>query len=113
MVGFRLNVSETDRWEGMIVIKGSAGWVGRQVRICRLCSDTSVQTVATIRLDQGKAVCDDPKLLSEWVADGVKGRPDTPRLFPKDGQRFLDELPYVYRYTYLWAEPADEEPSCN
>ncbi len=95
--------------KGEQVIKGTAGWVGDQVRICKLCGDTSIETVATIRLDHGSVACDDSKLLSEWVADGIKGRPGQPRVFPKDGQPFLDELPYVYRYTYLWAEPVDEE----
>ncbi len=38
-----------------------------------------------------------------WKA-GILGRPEAGRVFPQDGTRFLDELPYMDRSSYYWAE---------
>ena len=64
-------------------IQGSKGWAGNHVRICKLGGDTSINTVANIKLDQGVVVCDDDECLALWVEQGIRGRPDQPLLFPK------------------------------
>jgi hypothetical protein len=47
-----------------------------------------------------------PEMFRSWESEGIVGRGSQGRLYPKDGQKFLDELPFMYKSAYLWAEPA-------
>lgn len=85
--------------------EGDPGWVGSEVRILGLDATGDPVRVCAVRLEQGVAVCQPPRF-PEWDEQGIVGRAEAGRLFPRDGQRFLDELPYAYRSAYLWAEKA-------
>lgn len=84
------------------------GWTGPEVRLCKTSEDLEAETVATVRLSDdspAQAWCDSREIMAKWEAVGVVGRADRGRVFPRDGQAFLDELPFAYRSAYLWAEP--------
>jgi hypothetical protein len=56
-------------------------------------------------LDENNMVkCTAAWLLDTWCEEGILGRHTEGRLFPKDGQRFLNELPYAYRGGYHRAQ---------
>lgn len=55
--------------------------------------------------DAGTVECDNAAFRDAWLQAGIVGRADHGRLFPEDGQAFLDELPYVYKGGYVRAEP--------
>ena len=76
-----------------------------QVKIQGLDQNAQITTVALVGVEEtsGLALCDSSDLAQEW-SKGVVGRQQNGRLFPSDGQRFLEELPFVYRSAYLWAE---------
>ena len=82
-----------------VMAKGDPGWVGAHVRIVELYGDAQTRIFANVRLVDGVVTCDRDELMDEWCREGVKGRASSPRLYPSDGQAFLDELPYAYRYT--------------
>jgi len=83
------------------------GWVGNRVILCKPGADDKPSTVAEVWLDAGgKVKASAPDFLKDWEKEGIVGRGDHGRLYPKDGQKFLDELPYMYKSAYLWAEPA-------
>lgn len=75
-----------------------------QVRIRRLNSEAEPTDYATVSLRDGQAVTDNEELMEKWQKAGILGRPEAGRVFPQDGTRFLDELPYMYRSSYYWAE---------
>lgn len=85
--------------------EGDPGWVGPVVKVMALDATSSPEVVCVVRLRDGRAVAH-PDSFPEWETEGVLGRSQSGRVFPGDGQRFLDELPYAYRSAYLWAEPA-------
>lgn len=76
-----------------------------QVRIRELNDDAEPVDVATVGLRaDGKAVTEHEQLMKDWEKLGILGRPESGRVFPQDGAKFLDELPYMYRSVYFWAE---------
>ncbi len=86
---------------------GTPGWVGRTVELISHSSASGRTIEARVWLDAADhLLCDRPELLDRWSRDGVLGRSQQGRLFPRDGQRFLDELPFVYRTPYLSAVPS-------
>ena len=52
---------------------------------------------------------DDTRWQAFWTREGIVGRSQTGRVFPSDGQAFLDELPFVYKTIYLMAVPRRDE----
>lgn len=76
-----------------------------QVKIQGLDQNSQITTVALVGYEEtsGLALCDSPDLSQEWCR-GIVGRQQNGRIFPSDGHRFLEELPFVYRSAYLWAE---------
>jgi hypothetical protein len=87
--------------------QGDPGWVGGAVRLQKLGPDgaPSLVAVARLSLDGSAVTCDRPELLEQWAQKGIVGRASHGRLFPHDGQAFLDELPYMYKSAYFFAEP--------
>ncbi len=87
---------------------GDPGWAGNAVRLRRLDESAEARDVTTVRLDtvSRSATCDHAALMDSWKEQGIVGRASQGRVYPRDGQGFLDELPYAYRSAYLWAEPA-------
>ena len=62
--------------------------------------------LGTARLNTaGTVECDNVRMQHTWEDHGIVGRASRGRLFPKDGQSFLDELPFVYKGGYVRAEP--------
>lgn len=88
---------------------GSPGWVGPTVALLSLEPDAAGRrVVARVWLgEDGTAVTDHAELAASWAKDGIVGRAHLGRLYPRDGQTFLDELPYMYRSAYLNAVPGD------
>lgn len=87
---------------------GDPGWAGQAVRLRRLDETAEPRDVTVVRMDTvtRSAVCDHTVLMDSWKEQGIVGRADQGRVYPHDGQKFLDELPFAYRSAYLWAEPA-------
>ncbi len=84
--------------------EGDPGWAGPCVKVFGLDSTGEVVLLCTVRLQAGAAVYDPPSSFPEWEEEGVLGRSSSGQVYPQDGQRFLDELPYAFRSAYLWAE---------
>jgi hypothetical protein len=78
------------------------------VRIRELNEDAEPQDVALVGLDQGRAATDHKQLMADWEKAGIVGRPEQGRVFPQDGERFLNELPFMYRSVYFWAEKIEQ-----
>jgi len=91
-------------------LTGDPGWAGPEVLLLALDLDGGgPRVVARAALGTDGAVeIDDPAYRARWSREGVVGRAFLGRLYPSDGQDFLDELPFVYRGAYLRAVPADE-----
>jgi hypothetical protein len=86
--------------------KRGPGWTGQKVALRALGTSQKPDTVAEVWLDRtGHIKTGAGDLLKGWERDGIVGRAKNGRLYPRDGQRFLDELPYMYKSPYLWAEP--------
>lgn len=86
------------------------GWVGQSVQVLKIGPEHTPMVSATVSLDgNGTVTCDNSEMMENWIAQGIVGRPEKGRLFPAQGQLFLDELPFVYRSPYLWAEPLDHD----
>jgi hypothetical protein len=82
------------------------GWVGRRVALRRPGVGEDADTVAEVWLDEaGRVAASAAHLLEQWQREGIVGRASQGRLYPRDGQKFMDELPYMYKSPYLWAEP--------
>ncbi len=90
---------------------GNPGWTGSTVLLKKLDKQLTESVRATVTLNPktGTVSCDDKDLLDQWNTEGIFGRQQSGRLYPKDGQKFLDELPFVYKSAYFWAEP--EKPT--
>ena len=87
--------------------EGSPGWAGSKVVLRGLDKTGRVETMAEVWIDDnGNVSCDSSELLADWEQEGVVGRSSKGRLFPKDGQAFLDELPFAFRSAYFLAVPA-------
>lgn len=84
---------------------GEPGWVGRSLSIYATDSLGARRIRGRVWLDGGEAVTDLPALQALWSQDGLIGRGDRGRLFPSDGQAFLDELPFAYRSACLQLVP--------
>lgn len=86
---------------------GQPGWAGQGVRLMQLDQEGNPIPWATVLLDDDglTVLCDSADLLSEWERMGIIGRATSGILFPRDGRRFLDELPFVYKSAYCFAEP--------
>lgn len=90
----------------MSMAVGDNGWAGQALKLAGLDADGNDTTLARVWLnEQGQIVCDEKRFLDEWEHEGIVGRSSSGRLFPKDGQRFLDELPFAYKSAYCRAEP--------
>jgi len=89
---------------------GSPGWVGDAVVLLLLDLDEdSPRLAARVHLgDDGIARVDDSGYRARWQSEGIVGRAHSGRLYPDDGQAFLDELPFVYRGAHLRAVPEQE-----
>lgn len=85
---------------------GEPGWVGDAVRVQALDEEGEPKPLAWVRLVSGVVISDNADLLEKWTQEGIVGRASQGRLYPRDGQKFLDELPYHYKSPYCWAEPA-------
>lgn len=86
--------------------QGEPGWVGARVRFVRLSDEGEPEVWARAWLTaDGSVACDRPDLLAEWQREGVLGRASAGLLHPQAGQAFLDELPYMYKSAYCFAEP--------
>ena len=84
---------------------GELGWAGNAVVL--LSPKHNVvdnDWVARVSIVDGLVSCDSPEHLDDWNRNGILGRSDRGVLYPRDGQAFLDELPFAYRSPYLWAE---------
>lgn len=79
---------------------------GPRVRLRELNGDGEAVEVAEVILQNGEAVTSHPVLMESWQKEGILGRPEFGVVFPQDGARFLEELPYMYRSVYFWAERA-------
>ena len=92
----------------MTLAQGEDGWAGPVVYIRRLDGDEEPRlwAIAHLASDGTTVTCDKASLLQKWVDKGIVGRASRGRLFPHQGQAFLDELPYMYRSAYMMAEPA-------
>lgn len=90
---------------------GQAGWAGQAVRLMRLDEQGRPVLWAMVSLDDdGRTLrCEPAELLMEWEREGVVGRAATGLLFPRDGRRFLDELPFVFKSPYCFAEPVPRD----
>lgn len=90
---------------------GQPGWAGEAVRLLRLDEEGRPVLWATVRLDSDGAtiLCDPADLLTEWEREGIVGRAASGIVFPRDGRRFLDELPFMYKSAYCFAEPLPPE----
>ncbi len=86
---------------------GNPGWTGNTVLLKKLDKQLAETVRATVKLEpkSGTVSCDDKDLLEQWNTEGIFGRQQNGRVYPKDGQKFLDELPFVYKSAYFWAEP--------
>lgn len=86
---------------------GTPGWAGNGVRLIRLDEEGNPTIFATVSLDERKDVlsCDHDGLMEEWRRDGILGRASQGTVFPSDARRFLDELPFMYKSPYFFAEP--------
>lgn len=89
---------------------GSPGWVGEAVVLLLLDLDEGEPRLAARAHlgDDGAARVDDPTYRALWQNEGIVGRMHSGRLYPNDGQAFLDELPFVYRGAHLRAVPEQE-----
>jgi hypothetical protein len=82
------------------------GWAGGKVLLRKPGPQDTPVLFGEVWLDKaGKVHASLPDMLKLWEAEGIVGRGDHGRLYPKDGQKFLDELPFMYKSAYLWAEP--------
>ena len=90
------------------ITKGEPGWVGEVVLIRSLDQQTSESKISVVvYLDKsGNVNSSDKDLLKKWSEEGIVGRAEKGRLHPKDGQQFLDELPFMYKSAYYMAVPA-------
>lgn len=90
---------------------GEKGWVGDAVRLMRLDAEGIPVVWAVVRLgeDGHKIHCDHDGLMTEWRTEGIVGRASEGVLFPHQGRRFLDELPFMYKSAYCFAEPLSDE----
>jgi hypothetical protein len=86
---------------------------GSAIALRKLDSACEQQTVAIAWLDGDTVCCDDEKLLGSWTHDGIVGRSSQGRLFPHDGQAFLDELPFMYKSPYFLAAPISHLPQAG
>lgn len=86
------------------------GWAGPAVVLLNLTLDSNAsRVVAHVSIDEtGNVTIDDHTLCERWTTDGIVGRAEMGRVYPADGQAFLDELPFVYRGAYLRAVPEDD-----
>lgn len=78
------------------------------ISIRELGPDGESVEVARVRLVDGQAFTTNADLMADWTESGIVGRMEAGRVYPKDGQRFLEELPYMYRSAYFWAEMQDD-----
>jgi len=89
---------------------GTPGWVGRAVDLVSVTAEGARKVEAEVSLDAAdRLICSRPELLERWAREGIVGRAQLGRLFPTDGQAFLDELPFVYKSIYLMAVPRRDE----
>lgn len=88
-------------------IKGEPGWAGEVVLIYTIDQNSSEPRISTVvYLDRSESIrCSDQALLAKWEEEGIVGREEKGRLYPKDGQNFLDELPFMYKSAYYMAVP--------
>ncbi|MFZ9887444.1 MAG: hypothetical protein ACO3JL_08065 [Myxococcota bacterium] len=86
---------------------GEPGWTGQAVRLRRLNDEGEPVTWGMVTLhDDGVTVtCEPAELLTGWERDGILGRAHFGVVYPRDGRRFLDELPFMYKSPYCFAEP--------
>jgi len=95
----------------MATFEKGPGWVGQKVLLRKPGANDDPETVGEVWLDpSGKIATGLKDMLKSWETEGIVGRGANGRLYPKDGQKFLDELPYMYKSAYLWAEPATPSP---
>lgn len=85
---------------------GEPGWAGKIV-VLMSPKDRKPVAIATVSLEDGLVSCDDANILEDWNSTGILGRSEKGIIYPRDGQAFLDELPFAYRSPYLWAEPCE------
>jgi hypothetical protein len=88
------------------------GWAGRVVIIH--CTDENGRSHAAARVTidvNGVVRCDEPDLMEQWRRHGIVGRSSMGRLYPKDGQTFVDELPFAYSGSRVRAESLREGAS--
>ena len=84
---------------------GRYGWTGGALILISISADGHRTTRGRVWLEDGTARTDLAGALARWERDGVVGRSDRGRLYPRDGQAFIDELPFVYQGPYLHAVP--------
>lgn len=87
-----------------VEVTDKPGWAGNAVELITMRADKG-ERLALVWLDGGTVRCDNQQLFDEWTARGIMGRQSRGFIFPRDGQAFLDELPFAYRGAYTWAEP--------
>ena len=88
----------------MHIDKSGGAQAQKQVKLRKLNSEAEPVDMALVSLKGSSAECDNQELMTQWQKAGILGRPEFGRVFPQDGARFLEELPYMYRSNYLWAE---------
>jgi len=83
-----------ERWDRAAALLRATESDGEQTTIARVWVD-----------DSGVVQIDNEQFADLWRKKGIVGRADHGRLYPKDGQAFVDELPYMYKGSHLRAQP--------
>jgi hypothetical protein len=84
----------------------------KKVVFLKLQNDGSQAVIATCYNDGNAVKCEgDELLIANLTENGVRvaSRPGK-KLYPADGDQFLDELPSVFNSPYLLAMPSEEIP---
>jgi len=81
-----------------------------KVIISTFTDDWEKRKVAECFLKEGQVVCTKPKLLEDdqtyGIANVAEGKWEE-KVYPKDGELFLRNLPFHYKNPYLFAELVD------
>jgi len=81
------------------------------VEVYKLNSDGSQRVIAVCRLVEGGAVCEGEEIFvknlgKEGIFDYSSSK--SPKIFPKDGLRFLEQLKFNFKSGYLNASDVEE-----
>jgi hypothetical protein len=96
----------------VLSVNATAGRCACRVGIFSYAASCADNTLATVWLDDdGCAMVDDEGLFERWNREGIIGRSSSGRLFPRDGLRFLVELPFAFRSPAFFAKVLEKPAS--